>query len=196
MPRLLDSSFVYKVVLAAFSALVGLGAGFLLCCWEAFKFNPSITLGQVVQVCTLLFIFLVANQIYAKAHDSRKKRVEILADMVGDILVLVKQTGSIVFECAGQDSVSHPMRLRLDSALTDYSNAVRELEEVLEHSPRIPETPGFEKLRWGREKYKDLVTAAPYPASLPLERLTKESKLRSKIQSDLRSFQLRLAELA
>ena len=107
MPRLLDRAFVSNAVLAAFYASVGLGAGFLLCCWEAFKFNPSITLGQVVQICTLLFIFLGANLVYAKAHDIRKKRIEILVDMVGDILDVVKQAHSIVQERAGQNPGFH-----------------------------------------------------------------------------------------
>ena len=80
--------------------------------------------------------------------------------------------------------------------LRDYSNAVNELEQVLTSSPQIPEIPGFKKLRRGREKYKDLVTAEPYPVSLPQERRTKESQLYTKVRSDLRRFQLRLTELA
>ena len=196
MSKWLDSSFVYKVVLAAFSAFVGLGAGFLLCCWEAFKFKPVITLGQAVQVGTLLLIFYWANHVYAKAHDIRKKRIEILVDMVGDILDQAKQAHSIVRKCAGQNPVSSDVRLRLDSALTDYSNAVYELDEVLKHSPHIPKISGVKKLLRGREEYKDLITEAPYPTSLPQERLSQESKLYSKIRSDLRSFQLRLTELA
>lgn len=196
MPKWLDRTFVNKAVLAVSSAFVGVGVCLLLYCWEALKFNPSITLGQVVQIGTLLLIFFWANLVYAKAHDIRKKRIEILVDMVGDILVQVQQAHSIVLECSGQDLISTDKRLRLDNALRDYSNAVNELEQVLNRSPYILETPGFKKLRRDREKYKDLVTAAPYPASLPQNRLTQESKLWSKVRSNLRRFQLQLAEFA
>ena len=60
------------------------------------------------------------------------------------------------------------MRTRLDRALSEYSNAVNALGQVLEHSGQSPGVSGFEELRRDREEYKDLVTAAPYPASLPV----------------------------
>ena len=75
MPKAFNRSFISNAALFIFFIFVGTGAGLLLCWWEAFKFKPSITLGQVVQTCVLLLIFLLANHLYAKAHDRRKKKI-------------------------------------------------------------------------------------------------------------------------
>ena len=85
------------------------------------------------------------------------------------------------------------MRLRLDQTLRDYSNAVNELGRVLEQSGQSSAAPGFEELRQDRQKYKNLVTESPYPASLLAERVKQESRLYSKLKSTLRKFQMDLA---
>ena len=149
------------------------------------EIEPSIGLGQIVQTGALLLVFLLANHVYAKAHDSRKKKVEILTQ--------AQQANSIFRECAGRKSVSIPMRTRLDRALSEYSNAVNVLGQVLEHSGQSPGVSNFEELRRDREEYKDLVTESPYPISLPEERIVRESKLYGKIKSNLRKFQMGLA---
>ena len=188
-----DSSFAGVAGLCAFCAFAGLGAGLLLCRWEALEIEPSIGLGQIVQTGALLLVFLLANHVYAKSHDSRKKKVEILVDMVDEILTQAQQANSIFRKCAGRESVSIPMRKRLNRALSEYSNAVNVLGQVLEHSGQSPGVSGFEELRRDREEYKNLVTESPYPISLPEERIVQESKLYSKIRSNLRKFQIDLA---
>ncbi len=188
-----DRSFAGVAALCALFAVAGVGAGLLLGSWDGFEFYPSIALGQILQTCVLLFIFLLANHVYAKAHDSRKKQAEILHDMVDEIFAQVRQSRAIFLECAGQKSVPISVRGRLDSALRDYSNAVNELEQVLEHSGQGTDVSGFKELRRNRQKYKDLVTQSPYPTSLPAERIALESKLYSKIKSNLRKFQMDLA---
>lgn len=179
--------------LCALFALVGLGSGLLLGRWEAFDVEPSITLGQLVQTFVLLVIFLLANHFYAKAHDVRKKKVEILVDMVGEILKQAQRANSIFRECAQGGAVSRRSRLSLNQALKDYSNAVNELGQVLEHSGQNAAGPGFEELQRNRAEYKDVVTESPYPVSLPAERIRQESMLYSKLKSNLRKFQMDLA---
>lgn len=190
-----DRSFAGTAGLCALFALVGLGSGLLLDRWEAFNFQPDIALGQIVQTCALLFIFLLANHFYAKAHDVRKKKVEILVDMVGEILKQAQQANSIFRECAQGGAVSRRLRLSLDQALRNYSNAVDELGQVLEHSGPSAAGPGFEELQRNRAEYKDLVTESPYPESLPVpaKRTKQESMLYSKLKSNLRKFQMDLA---
>ena len=188
-----SKSFAGAASLCMLFAVIGMGAGLLLGRWEAFDFQPSIALGQIVQTCVLLFIFVLANHVYAKAHDSRKKRVEILVDMIGGILTQAQQANSVFRECVQRGSVSRRLRLRLDQTLRDYSNAVNELGQVLEHSGQSSVAPGFKELRQDRQKYKNLVTESPYPASLPAERVKQESRLYSKLKSNLRKFQMDLA---
>ena len=188
-----DRSLIGAAGRCALCAFAGLAAGLLLCRWDAFEFQASIALGQIVQTCVLLLVFLLANHVYAKAHDSRKKRGEILVDMVGEIHTHVQQAHSILGECVDQEPIPIPMRRRLYSALRDYSNAVNELEQVLKHSGQSTEESGFEDLRQNREDYKYLVTKWPHPTSLLVERIAGESKLYSKIKSNLRKFQMDLA---
>ena len=195
MPKSLYRSFVSKAGLCVLSTFVGLGAGLLLCCSEDFEFNPSIALGQVLHTCALLIMFILAHHVYAKAHDSRKKKTEILIGMVGDILTQVEQAHVAFLKCAAvQRSLSTHLRHVLDSALRDYSNAVKEFEEALKHSEQLPGAPDLEELKHDREAYKDLVTESPYPGSVPEQRITNESKLHHKIRSNLRHFQLQLSD--
>ena len=193
MPKPPGRYFAGAAGLFVFCAFAGLVTGLLLFCWEVLKFELSISLGQIVQTGALLVVFLLTNHVYAKSHDSRKKKVEILVGMVDEILTQAQQANSIFHQCAGRKSVSIPMRTRLDSALRGYSNAVNELAHVLEHSGQSLEVSGFEKLRRDREEYKNLVTESPYPISLPVMRIPRESKLYSKIRSNLRKFQMDLA---
>lgn len=188
-----SKSFAGAASLCMLFAVIGMGAGLLLGRWEAFDFQPSIALGQIVQTCVLLFIFVLANHVYAKAHDSRKKRVEILVDMVGEILKQAQHANSIFRECAQGGAVSQRLRLSLDQALKDYSNAVNELGQVLEHSGQSTAAPGFEELQRNRAEYKDVVTESPYPASLPAKRIRQESMIYSKLKSNLWKFQMDLA---
>ena len=146
----------------------------------------------MMQSGVLLLIFLLAHHIYAKAHDRRKKKTDMLVDMVGDILKQVGKAHEIILENAGQQSLSVRNRILLNSALRDYSNAINDLEEAQIHSLHIPDTPGFEQLRRDREQYKDRVTAAPYPTSLPLTLLLDESNFYKLARSNLRNFQLQL----
>lgn len=192
MPTAFNRSFISNAALFIFFIFVGTGAGLLLCWWEAFKFKPSITLGQVVQTCVLLLIFLLANHLYAKSHDRRKKKIEILVDMAGGILTQVEQVH--VSFLRWTDPVSVRMRRDLDSALTDYSNAVRELEEVLKYFQQFPGADALEELKRNRNDYKDLVTESPYPISMPDQRITQEARIHTKIRSHLRYFQMQLSD--
>ena len=194
MPAERLRSFASKVSLFGLFLLIGLGAGLLLCCWKAFQFKPSITLGQIVQSCVLLSLFFLANHVYEKTHDIRKKKIEILIDMVGGILKKSGQAHESFRTCAAHGKVSPRMRLDLDSALTDYSNALEELEQVVTDSGKFPRVSHLDQLKQDRKNYKDLVTESPYPVSIPSGRITAAAKLHTRIRSNLRCFQLGLSD--
>ena len=196
MPKSFNRSLAGIVCLCVFCTLVGLAGGWLFSQWKCFKFVPSISLGQTVQSCVLLLVFLLANQFYAKAHDIRKKRIEILVDIVGGIIAQAEQAHANFGKCAGQGALSSAMRLTLDSSLRDYSNSVEELEQVLKRSGYSFEPDALEELKKNRSEYKDLVTETPYPKRMPEHLIPRESKLHMKIRSNLRDFQMNLSMLA
>ena len=179
----------------AFFLVPGFVAGLFLCQLQSFTFIPHITLGQALQTATLLLIFVTAHRYYEKAHDRRRKRIEILVNVVGGILTRVEESHAVFLRCADSGAVSDVMRFRLDGALREYSNAVRGLEDVLKQSGHLDEAPGLVRVKDDRADYKDLVTETPYPNRLPQERIAKESKLHSEIRSNLVSLQLEIAEL-
>lgn len=188
-------SLISKAILGSALVIPSIGAGMFLGRWECFKFTPHITLGQILQVCTLLFIGVVANWVYAKAHGSRSKRVEILSGMVGEILDCVKHIHSIVIECHGKKAVPRAKQRLINGGLRNYGNAVRELEMVLENLPRIRNSPDFTALQHDREEYRDTVTGQSFPVNLALEQFLEASRLYPKIRSNLHRFQLLLTEL-
>ncbi len=95
MPKLLDEAAPYALVL-----VLGLAAGLFLEPLQSFKFIPQITLGQAVQTAALLLIFMTAHRYYEKAHDRRRKRIEILANQVNGILVRVDESHEVFLRCA------------------------------------------------------------------------------------------------
>ena len=97
--------------------------------------------------------------------------------MVGGILTRVEEAHAVFLRCADSGSVPTLMRIRLDGALRDYSNAVKGLEDVLKQSGHIREAPDLAKLKDDRADYKDLVTETPYPREIPQARIPEESKL-------------------
>ena len=99
--------------------------------------------------------------------------------MAGGILTQVEQVH--VSFLRWTDPVSVRMRRDLDSALTDYSNAVRELEEVLKCFQQSPGADALEELKRNRNDYKDLVTESPYPISMPDQRITQEARIHTKL---------------
>ena len=193
MPRDRFRSFVSRASLSAFFLLVGWGGGLLVYRWQDFQFERKITLGQVVQNCIFLAIFFLANHVYEKTHDVRRKKTEILIDMVGGILAKSGQAHESFLECTVHGRVSSRMRRSLDSALTDYSNALEELEQVVVDPGRFPEDLGLDLLKKDRKKYKDLVTESPYPVRIPSGRITAAAKLHTQIRSNLRRVQLELS---
>ena len=193
MPAERLRSFASKVSLLGLFLLVGLGVGLLLCYWEAFQFKPTITLGQVAQNCVLLALFFLANHVYEKTHTIRKKKTEILIDMVGGILAKSEEAHKSFRTCAAHGTVAPRMRRDLDSALTDYSNALEELEQVVTHPGTFPQDFCLDQLKQDRKNYKDLVTESPYPGSILPDRITKASHLHTRIRSNLRRFQLELS---
>ncbi len=162
---------------------------------QCFQFIPQITLGQAVQTAALLLIFVTAHRYYEKAHDRRRKRIEILANQVDGILVRVEESHAVFLRCADSGSVTEVMRFRLDSALREYSNAVWGLEDVLKQSGHLEGATGLARVKDDRSAYKDLVTETPYPNRVPRDRIAQESKLHSEIRSNLVSLQLEITEL-
>ena len=179
----------------AYSFILGLVAGLLLSQWQSLRLIPQITLGQALQTAALLLIFLTAHRYYERAHDRRRKRIEILVDVVNGVRASAEESHAVFLRCADSESVSRGMRLRLDGALREYSNAVRGLEDVLKQSGHLDETTGLAEVKDDRAAYKDLVTEAPYPCRLPQVRIPDESKLHSKIRSNLVRLQLEVTEL-
>ena len=192
MHMLLERSFICTATLCLFFMIVGLAVGLLLHRWEVFKFSPSITLGQVVQISTLLLIFILANHVYAKAHDIRKKRIEILVGMVGGILTQEEQSHRSFLRCATEVRVSSRMRHDFDSSLRHYSNALEELEQVLRPYRNDTLSNDLEALKRNRSDYKKLTTESPYPISIPARRITDATNLHKEIRANLYNFQLQL----
>lgn len=190
MPRSLGKSVPYALAL-----VLGLIAGLFLCQLQSCRFIPHITLGQALQTVALLLIFVTAHRYYEKAHDRRRKKIEILVNMIGGILTRVEESHTVFLRCADHAVLPEFMRFRLDSALREYSNTVRALEDVLEQSGHQGDASGLLKVKDDRVAYKDLVTETPYPKRLPSDRIAQESKLYSKIRSNLVSLQLEIAEL-
>ena len=188
-------SLISKAILGSALVIFSIGAGMFLGRWESLKFTPYVTLGQILQVCTLLFIGVVANWVYAKAHGSRSKRVEILCGIVDDILDCVKHIHSIVVECHGKQDIPRAKQHLITGGLRDYGNAVRELEMVLKNLPRIRNSTDFIALQHDREEYRDTVTGQSFPVNLTLEQFLEASKLYPKIRSNSHRFQLLLTEL-
>ena len=179
----------------AFPFILGFIAALLVGQWELARFTPQITLGQALQTAALLVIFLAAHRHYERAHDRRRKRIEILGDVVKGVLGGAEEAHAVFLKCADGESVSERMHLRLLGALREYSNAVSGLEDVLRRSGHLDEARGLASVKDDRADYKDLVTEAPYPSRLPQERIPHESKLHSKIRSNLVRLQLDLTEL-
>lgn len=192
MPVLLDRSIVGTVCLCLFFMIVGGAVGMLLLKWETFKFCPTLTLGQFVQVSMLLLIFLLANHVYAKAHDIRKKRIEILIDMVGGIIDQEGQAHSSFLKCATEEKVTPRRRRDLDSSLRNYSNALEEFEQVLRPYRNATLSTELEALKRNRSDYKKLTTETPYPVSIPGQRITDATKFHNKTRANLYNFQLQL----
>ena len=164
-----------------------------MCRWQTFQFERKVTLGQVIQTCILLAIFFLANHVYEKTHEVRRKKMEILIDMVGGILAKSGKAHESFIECTARGPVSTRMRRNLDSALTDYSNALEELEQVVAYPGRFPKDLGLDQLKKDRKNYKDLVTESPYPVRMPSDRITAAAKLHTQIRSNLRRVQLELS---
>ena len=156
VPKLLDESAPYALVL-----VLGLAAGLFLEPLQSFKFIPQITLGQAVQTAALLLIFMTAHRYYEKAHDRRRKRIEILANQVNGILVRVDESHEVFLRCADNGSVSEVMRFRLDSALREYSNAVRGLEDVLKQSGHLDEATSMPRVKDDRAAYRTWLLKHP-----------------------------------
>ncbi len=186
-------SFVGSVSLSGLFLLVGWGAGLLMCRWQTFQFERKVTLGQILQSCVLLALFFLANHVYQRTHDVRRKRIEILIDMVGGILAMSGLAHKSFLECTTHGRVSPRMRRNLDSALTDYSNALEELEQVVTYRGGFRQDFGLDQLKRDRKKYKDLVTESPYPIRMPSDRITAAAKLHTRIRSNLRRVQLELS---
>lgn len=190
MPKSLSNSGVWP-----FFIIPSFVAGLFLCKLQSLKFVPEITLGQVLQTATLLLIFVTAQRYYQKAHDRRRKRIEILVNVIDDILTRVDKCHAVFLEGADGESVSEVMRFRIDSALREYSNAVKGLEDVLAQSGHLEEVSSLVNVKDDRAAYKDLVTETPYPNELPPSRIAIESKRHSTIRSNLVGLQLEIAEL-
>lgn len=190
MPKSLGESAPYAIVF-----VLGLVAGLFLGSLQSFKFIPHVTLGQAVQTGALLLIFVTAHRYYEKAHDRRRKRIEILANQVDGILIRVEESHAEFLKCADCGLVSEMKRFRLDGTLREYSNAVRGLEDALKHSGHLDEAPGLAQVKDDRSAYKDLVTETPYPNRVPPDRIAQESKLHSEIRSNLVRLQFEITEL-
>lgn len=183
-----------RLLLSLFAGLIGLGGGIVLCRFGAVEFDPKIDLGDLVQAVTVIAIFLIANQVYQRLHDDRRKRVEILIDVAGDALTEVDKVHTASEECGDDGDISRECRLVLDSALTRYSNAVYTLEEALKQYSVPWRTSEFENIKTDREAYKDLLTAFPYPQRFPQSMRSEEAKKYGQIRTNLRLFQLRLSQ--
>ena len=190
MPKSLGESGLWALLM-----FVGIVAGLVLCQLPSFRFIPQITLGQALQTATLLLIFVAAHRFYEKAHDRRRKKIEILVNVVSSILTRVEGAHTVFLGCADSGTVSELMRFRLDGALREYSNEIKGLEDVLKQPGCFGEVTSFARVKDDRAEYKDLVTESPYPKQLPQNRIAEESKLYSKIRSNLVSLQLELAAL-
>ena len=188
MRRLFGRSILYSV-----SIVLGLVAGLILCQSQSVMFIPQITLGQALQTGALLLIFITAHRYFEKAHDRRRKTIEILVDMVGGTLNRVDHSHEVFLKCAGGGPISDFARLRLDGALRDYSNAVKGIEDVLEQSGHLKEATGLARVKDDRSEYKDLVTESPYPQQVPKDRIPEESNLYARIKAHLVSLQLELS---
>lgn len=186
--------FVVNICILVLVAFMGVSLGLFLGQSAAIRFEPSVTMGQALQSIVLLLVFVLANHVYTKIHETRKKKVEILVDVINDVLIHVQNMHSAFRECIQDDTedVSELARFRLDGALTNYGNAIHQLEGMFGHMVRIPVDPDLNALRRNREEYKDLITSYPYPTKLPKGRIAEEAKLYGEICLKLRLFQLQL----
>ena len=116
-------------------------------------------------------------------------------NVVRGIRTRVEESHAVFLGCAGIGTVSELMRFRLDGALREYSNEIKGLEDVLKQPGHFSEVTGLERVKDDRAEYKELVTETPYPNLLPQGRIAEESKLYSRIRSNLVSLELELADL-
>lgn len=195
MPPRSVRSFVYVTAPCLLCTVVGFGAGLLLSEWKKFEFAPTVALGQVLQIAALLLVFVLANHFYTRFHDHRRKRAEILVDMVSEVLSRVDEAHSSFVQCQQHKQIPPPLRRKLDGAFTDYSNALFELEQILPANLQTGGTPSFEDLKKNRRVYKDVVTGSPYPISIPKERFQQESKCYTLVRANLRTFQVQLIDV-
>ena len=173
--------------------LVGLIGGVIIAKCSLDWFSPTVTLGQVIQSGILLVVFLLANHYYAKTHDARKKQAEIRADLAGDVADAVKDVHTTFAEFASLGEIPEELNIKLARSLREYSNAIGMLDVAVKDLDRVV-SPSFEELFLDRQNYKAMLTGAPYPTKIPMERFVEESKMYRNIQSNLLLFRLALAK--
>lgn len=173
--------------------LGGLVGGVIIAKRNVDWFSPTVTLGQLFQSGILLVVFLLANHYYAKTHDARKRLAELRADLAGNVADAVKDVHTTFAEFASLGETPEALNIKLARALREYSNAIGMLQVAvkdLDHGV----SPSFEELFLDRQDYKAMLTGAPYPTTIPMERFDEESKMYHKIQSNLLLFRLALAQ--
>ncbi len=173
--------------------LAGLVGGVIIAKCNVDWFSPTVTLGQVLQSGILLVVFLLANHYYAKTHDARKKQAEIRVDVAGNVADAVKDVHTTFGEFASLGEIPEALKIKLAISLREYSNAIGMLEVAAKDLDDVV-SPSFDELFLDRQNYKAMLTGAPYPTKIPMDRFDEESKMYRKIQSNLLLFRLALAQ--
>ena len=65
--------------------VAGLALGVFLTQQTPFKFVPRVELGPMLQTAAIQFLFVLANHVDSDLHDIRKKRTEIVIDLVANV---------------------------------------------------------------------------------------------------------------
>ena len=177
----------------ALGLVVGLALGAFLTQQTPFQFVPEVALGPVLQTAAVLFLFVLANHVYSNLHNIRKKRMEIVIDMVADVQREVTHLHQDFVECGCDQDVTRVQRLALQRGLQGYSGALKTLEQALTLAKRPGTAEEMQKLIRDRSKYRVLITDVPHPIQFTPQRIKDESIQFNQIRSRLGLFRLSLA---
>lgn len=177
------------------SCAIGIALGLLFANRGLIELDAKIGAGHLVQAAVVLGVFLLAQDLYERLHDTRRATAEALLLLVDSVLNELDAVRGAV-EAVPSGLLSQESRNRIHNALSRYGKAVATLEKGLGVCGLMTAEKELAKIKSRREEYKDLVTESPFPMEISEEIRRKESILGSDIHGELLLFRLEVIKRA
>ena len=191
MPRLDKGQCGWRIVFGLLGFVLGIVAS-----GTRDWFILEITLGRTLHILSLFAILFLAHGYFMKSHASRKRRLDLFILMCSDVLDSVRRVHDEFVKLEiGVEIEEMKMKL-IFMRLRSYSNALMTIKRSLdEHNDLMYHTsPSVQTLMDDLQCYRTVVASESYPRKVSDEQSKNEEKMYYRILSNVRLFQLNLAE--